>query len=49
MSTHAPLFLLAKNLPPCFVFVPQVFGFLAVIDVGINGFSIVNLCIMVRR
>lgn len=25
----------------------QVFGFLALIDVGVNGFSIVNLCVVV--
>lgn len=27
----------------------QVFGFLTVIDVGMNGFSIVNLCVMVSQ
>lgn len=27
----------------------QVFGFLTLLDVGLNGFTIVNLCVMVRR
>lgn len=27
----------------------QVFGFLTLSDVGLNGFTIVNLCVMVRR
>lgn len=27
---------------------PQVFGFMTLLDVGLNGFTIVNLCVMVR-